>query len=147
MSTDRWQRIEQLFHAALEQEPDKRDGFLLNACREDAALRREVESLLAQSGSTGALVDRSVWGEVCSANPETRGVSKPADLLGPYRILKLLGEGGMGAVYAALDTRLDRNIAIKVCREEVDVRFEREARAISALNHPNICTLHDIGTL
>ena len=147
MSTDRWQRIEQLFHAALEQEPDKRGGFLLNACREDLALRREVESLLAQSGSTGALVDRSAWGEVCSANPETCSVSKPAGVLGPYRILKLLGEGGMGAVYAALDTRLDRNIAIKVCREEFSVRFEREARAISALNHPNICTLHDIGTL
>ena len=95
MSTDRWQRIEQLFHAALEQEPDKRDGFLLNACREDVALRREVESLLAQSGSTGALVDRSVWGvwgEVYSANPETRWVSKPADVLGPYRILKVLPE-------------------------------------------------------
>src|SRR5215472_2184217 len=147
MSTDRWQRIEQLFHAALEQESDKRDGFLLNACREDVALRREVESLLAQSGSTGAFVDRSAWGEICSANPETRSVSKPADVLGPYRISRLLGEGGMGAVYAALDTRLDRKVAMKVCREEFSVRFEREARAISALNHPNICTLYDIGTL
>ena len=72
MSTDQWQRIEQLFHAALEQEPDKRDGFLLNACREDVALRREVESLLAQSGSTGALVDRSAWAGVTGIEAETR---------------------------------------------------------------------------
>jgi len=145
MSTDRWQRIEQLFHAALEQEPDKRDGFLLNACREDVALRREVESLLAQSGSTGALVDRSAWAGVTGIEAETRRELESGQILGPYKILRLLGKGGMGAVYEALDTRLNRKVAVKVCQERFSGRFEREARAISALNHPNICTLYDVG--
>src|SRR6185312_4493284 len=65
--------------------------------------------------------------------------------LGPYRIESKLGEGGMGEVFRAVDTRLGRAIAIKVTREQFSSRFEREARAISALNHPNICTLHDVG--
>src|SRR5437762_11136685 len=65
--------------------------------------------------------------------------------LGPYEILALIGAGGMGEVYKARDTRLDRTVAIKICAEQFSERFEREARAIAALNHPNICTLHDIG--
>src|SRR5437763_1771889 len=75
----------------------------------------------------------------------------PATRLGPYEILSLIGAGGMGEVYKARDTRLDRTIAIKVLpphtaeRPDVRQRFEREARAVSALNHPHICTLHDIG--
>src|SRR5213594_1440684 len=65
--------------------------------------------------------------------------------LGPYEILALIGAGGMGEVYRARDTRLDRVVAIKICAEQFSERFEREARAIAALNHPNICTLHDVG--
>src|SRR5579864_2311984 len=65
--------------------------------------------------------------------------------LGPYEILALIGAGGMGEVYKARDTRLDRIVAIKVSKEEFSERFEREARNVAALNHPNICTLHDIG--
>src|SRR5881394_3685044 len=65
--------------------------------------------------------------------------------LGPYRIEAILGAGGMGQVYRAVDTRLGRKVAIKVSAEQFSGRFEREARAISALNHPNICTLHDVG--
>jgi serine/threonine protein kinase len=67
------------------------------------------------------------------------------DRLGPYEILSLLGKGGMGEVYKALDTRLNRDVAIKVSAERFSERFEREARAIAALNHPNICTLYDVG--
>ena len=69
----------------------------------------------------------------------------PGDKLGPYEILVQIGEGGMGDVYKARDTRLDRTVAIKVSKEAFSERFEREARAVAALNHPNICTLHDVG--
>jgi serine/threonine protein kinase len=65
--------------------------------------------------------------------------------LGPYEILALIGTGGMGEVYKARDTRLDRVVAIKICAEQFSERFEREARAIVALNHPNICALYDVG--
>ncbi len=67
------------------------------------------------------------------------------DKLGPYEILSSIGEGGMGEVWKARDTRLDRIVAIKVSKQEFTERFEREARAVAALNHPNICTLHDVG--
>src|SRR5260370_26012947 len=65
--------------------------------------------------------------------------------LGPYEILAPIGAGGMGEVYKARDTRLDRTVAVKICAEQFNERFEREARAVAALNHPNICTLHDVG--
>ena len=67
------------------------------------------------------------------------------DRLGPYEILSLIGAGGMGEVYKARDTRLDRVVAIKISREKFSERFEREARAVAALNHPNICHLYDVG--
>ena len=69
----------------------------------------------------------------------------PAEKLGPCEILSLIGEGGMGSVYQARDTRLDRIVAVKVSKTAFDPRFEREARAVAALHHPNICTLHDVG--
>src|ERR1700687_4250057 len=70
---------------------------------------------------------------------------QPGDKLGPYEILAPIGAGGMGEVYKARDTRLDRIVAIKVSNEQFTERFEREARAIAAVNHPNICALHDVG--
>jgi serine/threonine protein kinase/Tfp pilus assembly protein PilF len=145
MDSERWRRLEQLYHAALEQEPARRDSFLARACREDTDLRQEVESLLAQSGSTSALVDRSAWAGVNGIKGENPREWKPGEVLGSYKILKPLGEGGMGAVYEALDIRLNRKVAVKVCHERFSGRFERETRAISALNHPNICTLYDAG--
>jgi TolB-like protein/Tfp pilus assembly protein PilF/predicted Ser/Thr protein kinase len=144
MNPDRWRRIEQLYHAALEQEPARRGGFLADACREDTDLRLEVESLLAQSGSTEQLIDQTAWVKAIDFR-STRTILKPDERLGPYKILGLLGTGGMGEVYLAVDTRLDRRVAIKISQERFSGRFEREARAISALNHPNICTLYDVG--
>ena len=144
MKPERWRQIEQLYHSALEQAPAQRTVFLNEACQGDAELRREVESLLAQSGSTEALADHTAWA-AADAWAATQASLKPGDTVGPYRISGLLGAGGMGKVYSAVDTRLDRKVAIKIAQERFGGRFEREARAISALNHPNICTLYDIG--
>jgi non-specific serine/threonine protein kinase len=145
MKSERWRQIEQVYHSALAQEPMRREGFLADACQGDADLRREVQSLLAQTGSTEALVDQSARAASASASAATQTILNSGETLGPYRILRLLGTGGMGEVHLALDTRLDRKVAIKVCQEQFSGRFEREARAISALNHPNICTLYDVG--
>ncbi len=124
MSPDRWRQVEHLYHSALEREEGARDAFLAQACRGDEELRREVRSLLEQ--------------------PENGPLDQPAQL-GPYRIEGLIGAGGMGTVYRARDTRLNRLVAVKVCAARFGDLFEREARAISALNHPHICTLYDVG--
>jgi serine/threonine protein kinase len=101
-----------------------------------------VESLLAQNGSSDGPMDRpaiSLLAEAVVAQVSA------GDLLGPYKIESLLGAGGMGQVYKAHDTRLGRDVALKTCQAQFGARFEREARAISALNHPHICTLYDVG--
>ena len=144
MDPERWQQIETLYHSALEQEPLQRSAFLAKSCGEDDELRREVDSLLLQTGSTSALVDGSGW-KMAADLADTATHLTPGAKLGPYRILELLGRGGMGEVYRAIDTRLNRAVAIKISAEQFSARFEREARAISVLNHAHICTLYDVG--
>src|SRR4051794_23944362 len=141
MTPERWRQIEQLYEATLEQKPDHRDSFLAAACGDDEELCREVASLLAQNGSTLTLV------EAIAEGLDNRTHLAPGAKLGPYQVVSLLGEGGMGKVYRAVDTRLGRAVAIKISAEEFSKRLEREARTISALNHPHICTLYDIGSL
>jgi serine/threonine protein kinase/Tol biopolymer transport system component len=142
----RWQQIEELFHAAREQAPEQRASFLERRCGSDDELRREIEELLAKDSESEGLVDRPAWdgaGDLLQSSldqPLAAGVD-----LGPYRIVNVLGIGGMGRVYRAQDLRLGRSVAIKVSRNRFTERFEREARAIAALNHPNICTLYDVG--
>jgi serine/threonine protein kinase/Flp pilus assembly protein TadD len=145
MKSERRRQIEQLYHSALSHEPTRRNGFLADACQGDADLLREVLSLLAQSVSGETLDDQSAWAMTAGASAATHPRLKSGETLGPYRLLGLLGTGGMGEVHLALDTRLDRKVAIKVCQERFSGRFEREARTISTLNHPNICTLYDVG--
>src|SRR5579864_4220048 len=142
MDPARWRQIEELYRSALEQEPLRRDSFLDAACGEDHDLRRQVESLLEQGGATRTLSDHPEAGEL-----ERRTVLAPGARLGPYQILGQLGAGGMGTVYRGTDTRLGRSVAIKFSAEQFSKRFEHEARAISALNHPHICTLYDVGAL
>lgn len=144
MDPERWQQIERLYYSALGREAAERKAFLTAACKGDAELSREVESLLDKSGSTGALVDQTAWAAVRDLG-STQPSLKPHEVLGPYEIVGMLGSGGMGDVYSAVDNRLGRKVAIKVCRDRLSGRFEREVRAISALNHPNICTLHGVG--
>lgn len=132
MNPQRWREIEDLYHAALEREPSTRAAFLENA---DPELRREVESLLAESGGASFLERPAL---------QNTKLSAPA-ALGPYRLESKLGEGGMGEVFRGVDTRLGRPVAIKFAHARFGSRFAREARAISSLNHPNICTLYDVG--
>jgi Tol biopolymer transport system component/tRNA A-37 threonylcarbamoyl transferase component Bud32 len=134
---DRWQRIEELFEEAQAWDPASRDERLAAACGDDAGLRREVEELLAQHDQSGQLLDRPVWSE---------DVLEPGMTLGSYQIESKLGAGGMGEVWKARDRRLNRPVAIKVSRAQFSARVEREARAVAALNHPNIAALYDIAS-
>src|SRR5712691_10580204 len=137
MNEERLRQMEELYRSAREREPGERSAFLAEACRGDEELRRKVELLLAQDVSTDDA--SSLLGQLGNAR------LTPGTQIGPYKIEALLGAGGMGEVYRAVDTRLKRMVAIKVAKENFGERFEREARAIAALNHPNICTLYDVG--
>jgi serine/threonine protein kinase len=142
VSPERLLQVEELYHAARERSLEDRAELLAQA---DAELRREVESLLAQHGGESVL-DRPAM-EIAAKlleDSSAEGLAVGARL-GPYKIESSIGAGGMGQVYKARDTRLGRAVAIKVSSKQFSARFEREARAISALNHPHICTLHDTG--
>ena len=140
-----WDRVKQVFQAALERSLETRPKFLDETCGDDAALRAEVESLLRAHEQAGSFAEQPAVDEL-AGRPLQRG-----ERLGSYEIVALLGIGGMGEVYQARDTRLDRTVAIKVLRAHLAsdptqrARFEREARLISQLNHPHICTLYDVG--
>jgi len=137
----RWQQIEELYHAALECTPSQRAPLLAHA---DPELRREVESLLAQQ-SGGTPLDHPAWEGAASLLAATVAALTPGTQLGPYKIQGPLAAGGMGEVFRGVDTRLGRSVAVKTSREQFSERFNREARAISSLNHPHICTLYDVG--
>jgi serine/threonine-protein kinase len=142
---ENWRRIEELFNAARELPIEKHSGYLQDHCP-DEALRREVQSLLAKDAMTEGLIDLPAWDGAWSlleSNVEAPLAEGAA--LGPYRITGTLGVGGMGRVYQANDARLGRSVAIKISRSRFSKRFELEARAIAALNHPNICTVYDVG--
>jgi serine/threonine protein kinase/tetratricopeptide (TPR) repeat protein len=137
MPPARFQEIQDLFHSAREASPDERAALLADA---DPELRREVESLLEQQSGQMILDRPAPW-----SGDALETTLPPGALLGPYRIESKLGEGGMGEVFRAVDTRLGRTVAIKFLHEQFNSSFGREARAISSLNHPHICTLYDIG--
>ena len=147
MTPERWRQVTRIYGAVLTKAPGARAAALAELCSDDEALRKEVESLLADDSGAGVL-DQPL-GEVASslADQTLSGRS-----LGPYRLESAIGAGGMGQVYRANDARLHRTVAIKVLAPSLAhdtqfrARFDREAKAIAALNHPHICTLHDIGS-
>ena len=145
MNAERWQKIEDLYHSAAQREQGERSAFLAEACQGDEQLRREVESLLSSPEPSLRLNSPSDETATLALGEIPNGRLAAGTRLGPYRIDTILGVGGMGEVYRAVDTRLDRKVAIKVSREQFSARFEVEAKAISTLNHPNICTLYDVG--
>jgi tetratricopeptide (TPR) repeat protein len=140
MSPERFRRIEELYHAAREGTPEERAALLAQT---DPELRGEVEALLCES-SGAEFLDRPPIRNAPELLADATITRLPA-CLGPYRIESKLGEGGMGEVFQAVDTRLGRAVAVKTTHERFSARFEREARAIASLNHPNICMLHDVG--
>ena len=141
-SVERLQQIEEIFQAALQREPAERDVYVREACRGDTELEHEVSCLLANHHEAS---DFAPWAAAAAAQLVERTSMQPGQCLGPYRIESFLAAGGMGEVYRATDTRLNRPVAIKVSAERFSKRFEREARVIASLNHPNICTLYDVG--
>ena len=143
LSQEEWRRVEEVYHEALEHRPESRVAFVTAACGGDSSLRREVESLLAADGAD-ALVDQPAM-DIAAELLDDGAPLSPGTELGPYRIEKLIGSGGMGRVYRARDTRLNRTVAIKISKQGFGERFEREARAVAALNHPHICQLYDVG--
>ena len=148
MTPERLREIEQLFHEARERTPTERDAFLAQACPDDPALRHEVESLLAQPQP--GMMDAPFGALVAGLVPPTAPRLAPGSSVGPYRIERLLDAGGMGEVYLARDTTLDRDVAIKIlprhftADQERLARFEREARLLAALNHANIGAIYGL---
>src|SRR5512140_2645829 len=134
LTPERWQQIERLF-VEIEERPADRAALLAAA---DPALRETVEKMVAASHESSPLDEPPPPVEPDECGP-------PPSMLGPYRIEAPLGQGGMGRVFRATDTRLHRSVAIKIPAGRFSERFEREARAIARLNHPHICTLYDAG--
>ena len=139
---ERWQQIESLFREALERDPAERDAWLREACQDDSDLRREVWSLLANHQ---AAADSQPWAAAAAAKLIDSPASlEPGQCLGPYRIESFLAAGGMGEVYRATDTRLHRQVAIKVSSARFSERFEREARVRRAFDSGGVQGTHQV---
>jgi len=164
MTPERWRKVEQLCHAALERDVTLRAAYLHEACAGDDALRREVESLLAQEGQVGSFLEASPlaqarsgeWGKGSRDRSSEAAVEAQASeehslvgrQLGAYLVRAKIGEGGMGEVYRAFDTKLRRDVALKVLPQQFArdpermARFRREAQLLASLNHKNIAAIH-----
>jgi serine/threonine protein kinase/tetratricopeptide (TPR) repeat protein len=151
MTPERWRQVEEVFNSALDHAGPEREDYLARACAQDTTLRSEVERLLVSYEKASGFIEQPPF-KVRKRSPEER---QQASLLGAavghYKIIGTIGSGGMGEVYLAQDMRLNRKVALKLLSSEMTEdqdrlrRFEQEARAISALNHPNIVTIFEIG--
>jgi serine/threonine-protein kinase len=150
-TSERWRQVKQIFQAAVELPPASRAAYLTDACADDPELLNEIGSLLAAHEQTGRFLDTPAGALAAENTAAAQAQPLVGESLGRYRILELLGRGGMGEVYKAKDTTLGREVAIKVLHSAFPLdrdrlhRFAQEARAASALNHPNIITIHEFG--
>jgi len=150
MTPERWQQVKAIFNSAIKYRSESRDVFLSDACGGDNHLRSEVESLITSHEKTGSFIDSPAYEAAATLIVDEKAELKPGQVVGTYEIVSFISRGGMGDVYLAHDKRLGRNVALKLLPSSVtrDVsrlhRFEQEARAASALNHPNIITIYEI---
>src|SRR5262245_43365063 len=154
MTFERWKKLETLFNEALELEGEARSAYLAQACGDDGRLREEAESLIAAHEMEGSFIDSidsPILAEIAGLTGASRIETSVGRRIGPYQVISKIARGGMGEVFLAEDIRLERKVAIKVLpaaftqNPERVRRFEREAKAASSLNHPNILTIHEIG--
>src|SRR5689334_22019919 len=150
MTPERWQQVKEIFNSAINYRPEERGVFISEACSGDELLRSEVESLIASHERTGTFIDQPAFEVAASLLVDDKSELKPGQTIGSYEILSFLSRGGMGEVYLAEDKRLGRKVALKLLPSSFTKdddrlrRFEQEARAASALNHPNIITIFEI---
>jgi eukaryotic-like serine/threonine-protein kinase len=150
MTPERWRQVEEIYHAVLDRSDSQRMAFLDQACGSDSPLRKQVERLLKAHVRAGAFLDTPAMEVAAAANS-----NQPASLIGThishYQIVALLGVGGMGEVYRAFDSRLNRHVAIKIVApapfddSQARSRLLREARAAASLNHSNVCAIYEVG--
>ncbi len=151
MTPERWRQIEEVVHRAFEHTPDDRQPFVEAACGADLELRAEVETLLASAGQVHGFLETSALEDAAILLVAQEPAAEPGERVGPYAIEERLGAGGMGEVFLAHDIRLGRKVALKLLDRTLiadrgsRARFLREARMASSLDHPNICTVYEVG--
>jgi serine/threonine protein kinase/Tol biopolymer transport system component len=150
MTPERWQQVKGIFNSAINYRPEERGLFISQACSGDEALRSEVESLIASHERSGSFIDEPAFAVAAALLADDKSELKTGETIGSYEILSFISRGGMGEVYLAEDKRLGRKVALKLLPSSLTKnddrlrRFEQEARAASALNHPNIITIFEI---
>jgi serine/threonine-protein kinase len=150
MTPERWQQVKEIFNSAITYRPDERSLFISQACSGDEELRSEVESLIASHEQSGSFIDKPAFEAAASLLANEKAELKSGQTIASYQVISFINRGGMGEVYLAEDKRLGRKVALKLLPASFTTdadrlrRFEQEARAASALNHPNIITIYEI---
>ncbi len=150
MTPERWQQVKEIFNSAITYRPEERSSFVSRACSGDAELRNEVESLIASHEQSGSFIDKPAFEAAASLLTRENSELNSGQMIGSYEVVSFISRGGMGEVYLAEDKRLGRKVALKLLPVAFTTdddrlrRFEQEARAASALNHPNIITIYEI---